>query len=125
MPHFIIECSEEIIINKTPDELMQAVYEVAEETGLFAKNDIKVRLNPYKYYKLGKTKKDFIHVFGNIMEGRTIEQKANLSKKVIERLNQMFPRISILSMNVSEFEMSTYSNKSLIDPGNIKKDRHF
>jgi 5-carboxymethyl-2-hydroxymuconate isomerase len=125
MPHFIIECSEEIIINKTPDELMQAVYEVAEETGLFAKNDIKVRLNPYKYYKLGKTKKDFIHVFGNIMEGRTIEQKANLSKKVIERLNQMFPHISILSMNVSEFEMSTYSNKSLIDPGNIKKDRHF
>ena len=125
MPHFIIECSEDIIIQKTPYEIMQAVYEVAEATGLFAKNDIKVRIDPYKYYLLGETKKDFIHIFGNIMEGRSVEQKAELSGKIIERLDQMFPGISILSMNIREFEAATYCNKSLIDPGNTTNDRHF
>ena len=64
MPHFIIECSADIIEQRSPDDIMRAVYETAEASGLFAENDIKVRLNPYRYYKLGETKKDFIHIFG-------------------------------------------------------------
>ena len=116
MPHFIIDCSENVIQQKSPDEIMQAVYDIAERTGLFAENDIKVRLRPYQYFKLGKDKKDFIHVFGYIMEGRSTEQKANLSRKIIERLNEMFPDLSILSINIREFEKATYSNKALIHP---------
>ena len=104
---------------------MQAVYDAAEATGLFAPNDIKIRLRPYQYFKLGKNKKDFIHIFGNIMEGRSIEQKANLSQQIIERLNEMFPDISILSINIREFEKATYSNKALIHPRNTTQDRHF
>jgi len=104
---------------------MQAVYDTAEATGLFAKNDIKVRLNPYKYYKLGEGKTSFIHIFGYIMEGRSIEQKADLSKKIIESLNRIFPDIPILSINIKEFELATYSNKSLIDTNNITGDRFF
>jgi 5-carboxymethyl-2-hydroxymuconate isomerase len=125
MPHFIIDCSENVIGRKSPDEIMQAVYDVAEATGLFAANDIKVRLRPYRYFKLGEGKKDFIHIFGNIMEGRSTEQKANLSRRIIERLNEMFPDISILSMNIGEFEKATYSNKALIHPMNTANDRHF
>lgn len=125
MPHFIIDCSESVIQQKTPGEIMQTVYDVAESTGLFADNDIKVRIRPYEYFKLGKSKIDFIHVFGNIMEGRSTEQKADLSKRIIEELNKMFPNISVLSINISEFEKSTYCNKAMIDPLNIEKDRHF
>jgi 5-carboxymethyl-2-hydroxymuconate isomerase len=125
MPHFIIDCSENIIQQKSPDEIMQAVYDVAEATGLFAPNDIKVRLRPYQYFKLGVGKKDFIHISGNIMEGRSAEQRANLSRKVIERLSEMFPDISILSINIGEFEQATYSNKALIHPLNTANDRHF
>lgn len=122
MPHFIIDCSESVIQQKSPDEIMQAVYDVAEASGLFAEDDIKVRLRPYQYFKLGKNKKDFIHIFGNIMEGRNAEEKANLSKKIIERLNEMFPDISILSINIREFEKATYSNKALIHPLNATND---
>jgi 5-carboxymethyl-2-hydroxymuconate isomerase len=125
MPHFVIECSENVLTKKTPDEIMEAVYEVAEATGLFAKGDIKVRITPYKHYKLGQEKKDFLHIFGNIMEGRSKEQKANLSTGIIERLNQLLPELSILSMNIRDFEMATYSNKSLINPLNTSQDRHF
>lgn len=125
MPHFVIDCSENVIRRRTPDEVMQAVYDVAHASGLFAANDIKVRLRPYEHFKLAEGKHDFIHIFGNIMEGRSVEQKAGLSRKIIERLDQMFPGISVLSMNLSEFEKATYSNKALIHPLNTSGDRHF
>lgn len=104
---------------------MQAVYDVAEATGLFTVNDIKVRLRPYHYVKLGKGKRDFIHIFGFIMEGRSTEQKENLSRRIIKRLNEMFPDTSILSINIGEFEKATYINKALIHPLNMTSDRHF
>ena len=125
MPHFIIECSENLLVQKRPEEIMQAVYDTAEATGLFAVNDIKVRIRPYALYRLGNDKTGFLHVFGHIMEGRTTEQKADLSRKIIEKLNLLFPGISILSMNVSEFEKATYCNKALVHPLNTDKNRHF
>lgn len=104
---------------------MQAVYDVAEATGLFAVNDIKVRLRPYQYFKLAESQRNFIHIFGYIMEGRSLAQKQNLSRRIIERLNDMFPAITILSINIAEFEKATYSNKALIHPLNVTGDRHF
>lgn len=104
---------------------MRAVYDAADSTGLFAADDIKVRLRPYQYFKLGAGKKDFVHIFGNVMEGRSADQKADLAKKIIERLDGMLPGVSILSINIREFEKATYSNKALIDPLNTTKDRHF
>ncbi|WP_045503204.1 5-carboxymethyl-2-hydroxymuconate Delta-isomerase [Chryseobacterium sp. StRB126] len=125
MPHFIIECSQDILQQKTPDEIMDAVYNMAESTGLFAVNDIKVRLQPYQYYRLGEGKKNFLHVFGHIMQGRSNEQKANLSKLISTRLTELLPDVSFLSVNISEFEAATYSNKALINPENTSHNRHF
>jgi 5-carboxymethyl-2-hydroxymuconate isomerase len=125
MPHFIIECSEAITQQQAPDAIMQTVYDAAEATGLFAVGDIKVRLHPYHYFMLGSGKNDFLHIFGYIMEGRSTEQKADLARRIIERLNELFPNISFLSINIGEFEQATYSNKALIDPRNTTHDRHF
>jgi 5-carboxymethyl-2-hydroxymuconate isomerase len=125
MPHFIIDCSQDILQLRTPEELMDALYEVADATGLFAPNDIKVRLQPYQYYRLGTGKKNFLHVFGYIMEGRTKKQKAHLSRQISTRLSELLTDISFLSVNINDFEAATYSNKALINPENIDKDRHF
>ncbi len=114
MPHFVIDCTENIITLKSPDDIMHKVYNAAEASGLFDKGDIKVRINPFKYYNIGNTKDDFIHVFANIMEGRTIKQKSNLSKSIITRLKQMFPNIPIISINIRDFEKATYCNKTMI-----------
>lgn len=125
MPHFIIDCSEDILQLRTPEELMNALYEAADATGLFAPNDIKVRLQPYQYYKLGIHKKNFLHVFGYIMEGRTTEQKAHLSRQICNKLSELLADISFLSVNINDFEAATYNNKALINPENIDNDRHF
>ncbi|WET47443.1 5-carboxymethyl-2-hydroxymuconate Delta-isomerase [Chryseobacterium indologenes] len=125
MPHFIIECSQDILQQRAPDEIMDVVYNAAESTGLFAVNDIKVRLQPYQYYRLGEGKKNFLHVFGYIMQGRSTEQKAVLSKKISTGLTELLPDTSFLSVNISEFEAATYSNKALINPENTHHNHHF
>lgn len=114
MPHFVIDCSPKIIQLKTPAEILRTVHDEAEATGLFAKGDIKARINVYEHYTVGNTDNDFIHVFGNIMQGRNVEQKANLSRKIITRLKAMFPDVPVISMNVIDFEKATYCNRKLI-----------
>ena len=114
MPHFVIDCSENIIQLKTPEEIIQKVYDAAESTTLFDKGDIKVRINPFKYYNIGNTKNDFIHVFANIMEGRTTLQKSNLSKSIVSELKLMFPDVPVISINIRDFEKATYCNKTMV-----------
>jgi len=84
MPHFIIDCSESILTLNDPEKLMQAVYDTAESTKLFAESGvggIKVRLNPYRYFTNVDSHQYFVHVFANIMEGRTLEQKRTFQIK--------------------------------------------
>jgi len=114
MPHFVLDCSENIIKLKSPQEIIQKVYDTAESTELFAKGDIKVRINPFEYYTIGNTKDDFIHIFANIMEGRTVAQKKNLSEKIITELKFMFPDVPIISINIRDFEKATYCNRSMV-----------
>ena len=114
MPHFVIDCSENIIKMESPEKIIQRVYDSVESTNLFDKGDIKVRINPFKYYNIGNTKNDFIHVFANIMEGRTVTQKSNLSEKIIAELKFMFPDVPIISINIRDFEKATYCNKAMV-----------
>jgi len=116
MPHFIIDCSKNITTRLSPNELLREVYQCAESSQLFAKEGpggIKVRLNPYDHYLTVGTQDDFIHVFGYIMEGRTIGQRSELSKSIVAKLKSLFPDVAIISMNIQEIEKSTYCNKSM------------
>ena len=114
MPHFIIDCSENILSLVYPDEILKQVHDTAEATELFRKGDIKVRIRPFKDFTVGNTKSDFIHVFGNIMEGRNTEQKSNLSKEIIKKLKSMFPEVPVISINIREFEKATYCNRTMV-----------
>lgn len=115
MPHFVIDCSENILTLNKPENTLITIHKVAVDSGLFDEGDIKVRYNTFKdNYIVGGEKKDFIHVFANIMEGRTTEQKANLSKEVVKRLKALFPSVDFIAINIRDFEKSTYSNKSMV-----------
>ena len=115
MPHFIIDCSENILKVQPPATILRAVHDTAEATGLFRKNDIKVRIRPFEYFYNGENNPAFLHVFANILEGRTVEQKADLSKRIVTELKAMFAEVPIISMNVREFERATYTNRNLLE----------
>jgi len=114
MPHFIIDCSENVLTLQPAEKILKEVHDTADLTGLFATGDIKVRIRAFKDYTVGNTRSDFIHVFGNIMEGRTTEQKADLSKKIITTLKSMFADVPVISINIREFEKATYCNRNMI-----------
>ncbi len=116
MPHFMINCSQSILKLHSEEEIIEQVHSSAVSTELFNKNDVKVRVNFFKKYSTGVKKEDFIHVFANIMEGRTIEQKANLSKTIVKDLALMFSSVPHIGTNVIEFERATYFNKNMLDP---------
>lgn len=114
MPHFVIHCSENVLELRSPEEIMQEVFNAAVSANLFDIAEIKVRITAFKYYNTGNSKDDFIHIFGNIMEGRNTIQKSNLSRKIVGKLKSMFPEVPILSINIRDFEAATYFNRSMI-----------
>lgn len=118
MPHFVIDCSESVLSLASPQELMQSVFQAAESTGLFATSGvggIKVRLNPYSYFTNVDGHKHFVHVFANIMEGRSQEQKSDLSRRIVSTLKSLLPTVEIISMNIRDFEKATYCNRAVLE----------
>ena len=119
MPHFVIDCSESVLALAPPEDIMQSVYDAAESTNLFATSGvggIKVRLNPYSHFLNVDQHQHFVHVFANIMEGRSQEQKRDLSDRIVRALKSLLPAVEIISINVRDFERATYCNRPLVDP---------
>ena len=115
MPHFVIDCSEDVLKLVDAETVLSNIHHTANKSMLFDEMDIKVRLNPFKEnYLVGGKKGSFIHVFANIMEGRTTKQKAELSKSIVTELKNMFPKIPFIAINIRDFEKATYCNKSMI-----------
>lgn len=114
MPHFIMDCSDQVFKVHEEKFLINQIHQVANSTGLFDENDIKVRLNPYKVYSVGNKQEDFIHVFAHIMQGRTSDQKAKLSKLMVNKLIELFPNVPNIAMNISDFEKATYCNRAML-----------
>ncbi len=120
MPHFVIDCSQEILDLKPEDEILREVHLAAVSAELFGEGgNVKVRINPYENCLFGGNKNElFIHVFSTIMEGRTIEQKARLSRAIVTKLVEMFPSVPNVAMNVNEFEKLSYCHKGIVQkPG--------
>ncbi len=114
MPHFIIHCSNSISKTHPLHKINEQVSQVAEQSGLFDVNDIKVRCQGYDQYLVGNSNTPFIHVFAHIMQGRTESQRASLSNAVVTQLACMFPQVTNIAMNISEFEKSTYCNLAIL-----------
>jgi len=114
MPHFIVECSDNVLLKIAPNELMSEIYETALSSELFKKSDIKVRIHTYQHHKIANKTQDFIHIFAHIVEGRTPLQKQKLSHSMVRTLKNLFPEIEVLSMSIQELEKFTYYKKSMV-----------
>jgi 5-carboxymethyl-2-hydroxymuconate isomerase len=114
MPHFVVDCSQGILQQCSEEELLARLHHAVNASGLFEESDIKVRVKPFPVYAVGGGKEDFIHVFSYIMQGRTIEQRADLSKRIVSELADLFPTVRRIATNVAEFEKATYLNREML-----------
>ena len=104
MPHFVIDCSENLLSTHSIETINTHVHKAANLTGLFGESNIQVRVNSFKDSFMGGVKTDTIHVFARILEGRTKEQKLDLSKAVITALAELYPDVENIGIDVRDLE---------------------
>ena len=92
---------------------MAAVSGLANDSGFFAVDDVEVRLRPYQYYQLGDGKNNFVHIHCYIVQERTTEQKALLSRQIIKKLLVMSPDVSFLTLTQNTEEIFWGTGKDL------------
>ena len=114
MPHFIIDCSANILARVQEQKILTTIFEATRSSGLFEEADIKVRVNPYSRYEVGGKPTDFIHVFSYILEGRTNMEIADLSQRIVKSLVNLFPDVEFVASSVDEFTKAGYCNRHLL-----------
>lgn len=114
MPHFVMDCAKEVLEHYDEKFIIEQIHTVAANSNLFDESDIKVRLNPFSVYSVGNKQESFIHIFAHIMQGRTTEQKANLSHQMVAKLSALFPNVTNIAMNIDDFEKATYCNRKML-----------
>lgn len=115
MQQFVVDCSANLIESIPVEIFYKEIYYSAAASGLFRNEDIAVRLRPFEYYDVGNYRKDFIHVFAHLVKEITTEQKADLSRRIVTKLHDLFPEVEEISMNVYEIEEASYCDlQSLI-----------
>lgn len=114
MAHFIIDCSEQVIKLKSQKNIIQRVSDTAKSSGLFASEEIKIKVNPFRNYNVSNANSDFIHVFANYKQTRNKKHSVDLPKKIFTELKEIFPEVPIISIYVRANDNSIYYNKTVI-----------
>lgn len=114
MPHFVVDCSQEILQIHDEESIITRLFRVVSSSGLFEESDIKIRMRPFEVYAAGGGREDFIHTFAWIRQGRSVEQRAALSKAIVSELAEMFPLLPRIAANIAEFEQATYYNRAMM-----------
>ncbi|BDY04793.1 5-carboxymethyl-2-hydroxymuconate Delta-isomerase [Ferrimonas sp. YFM] len=117
MPHFVIDCAQEVLENQSEEVILSTIHQAAVSSGLFNEAAIKVRINPYATYLAGGKREPFIHLFAHILTGRTQEQKAALSRLVVAELSRLFPDLSKIAANVYEMDKGDYVSRQMLEHG--------
>ncbi|EPJ48380.1 MAG: hypothetical protein OFPII_06230 [Osedax symbiont Rs1] len=114
MPHCILEYSAGVARQISKLSLLEAVFQGAQDSTLFADDDIKTRAICFDDYSCGANLQsveghEFVHVEIKILAGRNLEQRTTLSQQVLNRLSLL--AISNLSMTVqiTEIERQSYA----------------
>lgn len=110
MPHCIIEHSEDIISSVKSQQLIDSVLMGTKKSTLFQLDHIKLRTQSYEYYQKGDVQQaGFIHVTVRILQGRTVEQRQDLSEKVLFELDSLALKDVTMTVEIIEMETASYT----------------
>jgi len=113
MPHCVIEYAAEVSEQVSIDALMAAVHDAAFSTGLFPEYDIKTRAMAFDQYRTGQTDDNFVHVNVHLLSGRSDEQKADLSEKVLAAIEPLLPQVASVGVEIIDMHRGSYRKRVL------------
>jgi 5-carboxymethyl-2-hydroxymuconate isomerase len=112
MPHCIIEYSEDVLSSVNQRQLIDSVLMGTKKSELFQLDHIKLRTKSYEFYQKGDVEQaGFIHVTVRILQGRTIEQRQDLSEKVLLEFDNLALKDMTITVEIIEMETASYSKK--------------
>lgn len=110
MPHAVIEYSENAKNDIQVHGVPALIHAAMIESGLFQSHDIKTRAYSAHDALVGTKGVNgrFIHVAIFLMEGRTEEQKQNLTQTIFNLLSAKMIKMDSITVDIRELEKSTY-----------------
>ena len=113
MPHVIIEYSEDVAGQIAIDDLVGAVHDATMSSGLFPEYDIKSRATAYRHHRTGQTRDSFVHVAVHLLDGRSDEQKCNLSEAILARIEPLLPEVKSVGVEIVDIHRASYRKRVL------------
>jgi 5-carboxymethyl-2-hydroxymuconate isomerase len=113
MPHIVIEHSNEGHASFDAAALMRALHEAASGTGVVQAADLKIRATAYAEYLVAGRRDGFCHVSLYLLEGRTPEQKVQLSEALRAAMVALLPQTKSLSVDIRDMDAGAYKKRLL------------
>lgn len=108
MPHLIVSYAKPLEKSVDIQNLVQEVWNAADESGLFTSGAIKARALPVEHFVTGGTDQLFVHVDFKLFAGRTDDQKHHMNKCVFDRIASLVDDTVAISVLPIDMEKLTY-----------------
>jgi 5-carboxymethyl-2-hydroxymuconate isomerase len=111
MPHFIIEHTKALQNDRDIDDALKIVLECGASMDFIKREDIKVRLVPFRHILAGDGRTSFIHVTVFLLAGRTDAMKEILSIALRDVLDKRFSQVQSISIDIRDMNPVCYKKR--------------
>ncbi len=110
MPNLILEYSDSVEHRVNIQSLLEDLHHVALNSGLFERCSVKSRTLRSHNWLVGDVadSKDFIHIRFELLEGRTPEQKRELSQQFMDILVSQASHVYSLTVALQNMEKNSF-----------------
>ncbi|PHS78880.1 MAG: 5-carboxymethyl-2-hydroxymuconate isomerase [Rhodospirillaceae bacterium] len=112
MPHLIIEYAAPLAEDINIQDLVEAVFTGAVQSGLFNTKAIKARAHACDNYWVGGTKQAFVHVEIKLLPGRNNDQKKDLTQRVFDQVSAHVKDDVAISVELNDLDANCYTKHS-------------
>lgn len=110
MPHLVMEYSNSAEDRLNMQGLLEDLHQVMVDSELFSSKDVKSRAIRVHSWLVGDkgNSADFIHITVDLLSGRAMEQKRELSRRLMGILVEQASHIDSLTINVRDMEQESF-----------------
>ncbi|AIS53633.1 5-carboxymethyl-2-hydroxymuconate isomerase [Vibrio coralliilyticus] len=110
MPNLVMEYSNSVDERVNVQGLLEDLHQVALQCGLFDAPSVKSRALRCHNWLIGEDgdNVDFIHISFELLDGRTAEQKRDLSRQLMDVLQEQASHVHSLTVNIRDMDKECF-----------------
>lgn len=110
MPNLVMEYSNSVDERVNVQSLLEDLHQVALTCGLFDADSVKSRALRCHNWLIGEAgdSADFIHISFELLDGRTTEQKRELSRQLMAVLQEQASHVYSLTVNMRDMDKACF-----------------